>query len=160
MSGPGVLDRINLTNRDEMAKTVTVFGPETWVFLAGMAVGVVGSIFCTVACLMARGVWPNRIRKALVDHMVDPSRGDTYMPEVALAFAHLAELKPELFAKQMRGIGPQFVVQALATDHIAWSRNIRTKHRLVNWAFILTGFALGFFLCTWVSYLIRVALAA
>jgi hypothetical protein len=149
-----------LTKRDDVAKTVTAFGPETWVFLAGMAAGVVGSIFCAIGCLMARGVLPHRIRMALAEHKVDPRQGHTYKPEVARAFAHLAELKPEQFVKQMRGIGPQFVVQALATDHIAWSKNIRRKHRLVNLAFILTGVALCSFLCVGVSYLIRVALAA
>src|SRR4051812_48346973 len=144
-----------LTNRSKVAETVAVFGVETWVFLAAMAAAVVGAIGCAVGCLMARGVWPRRIRQALTTHRVDPARGDTYQPEVAVAFAPLAELDPELFAARMRGIGPPFVVRALATDHIAWARNIRIKHRLVNWAFILTGAALGFFLGVGVSYLIR-----
>jgi hypothetical protein len=147
-----------LTDQEKAAKTVAAFGPETWMFLAGMAAGVVGSIFCSVWCLMARGVWSKEIRKALADYGVNPDQGDTYRPEVAVFFAHLAELHPEHFAKRMRAIGPQFVAQALAADHIEWSRHIRAKHRWVNWAFVLTGTALGFFLCVGVSYLIRLAL--
>jgi hypothetical protein len=149
-----------LTNRDKVTPTVAIFGPETWVFLAGMAAGLAGSILCAVACLMARGVWPRKVRKDLRDYRVDPDLADTYKPEVTVFFSHLAQLQPKHFVEQMRAIGPQFVVQALASDHIGWSKYILTKHRLVNGAFILTGIALGFFLCVGVSYLIRVGLAA
>ena len=124
-----------------------------------MAAGVAGAIFCAIWCLMARGCRSKEIDKTFADYAVDPDRGDTYRPEITVFFANLARLRPEHFVEQMRAIGPQFVVQALATDHIDWSRKILDKHRLVNAAFSLTGVALGFFLCVGVSYLIRMALA-
>jgi hypothetical protein len=149
-----------LTNRDKVTPTVAVFGPETWVFLAGMAAGLAGSIFCAVACLMARGVWPRKVRKDLRDYGVDPDRSDTYKPEVTVFFAHLAQLQPTRFAEQMRAIDLPYVAKALASDHIGWSVYIWRKHRLVNGAFILTGITLGFFLCVGASYLTRLGLAA
>jgi hypothetical protein len=149
-----------LTNRERLKPTVGVFGPETWGLLAGMAAALVGSIVCAVACLMARGVWPWEVNKDLAAYEVRPDRPETYRPEVTVFFAHLAELRPEPFVKQMtKEVGPEFVVRALASDHILWSKYIRTKHRWVNGAFILTGMTLGFFVGVGVSYLIRVAFA-
>lgn len=58
----------------------------------------------------------------------------------------------------MRTIDPEFVVQALAGDHVEWSVFIGRKHRWVNRAFVLTGFTLALFLCVGVSYVIRVSL--
>jgi hypothetical protein len=148
-----------LTSGDKAATTVAVFGPETWAFVAGLAAGIAGAIFAAVRCLVARGCRSKDINKTFAHYDVDPERGDTYSPEVSVFFAYLAELRPEHFVKQMRAIGPQFVVQALATDHVLWSRYILAKHRWVNLAFSLTGVALGFFLCVGVSYLIRVSLS-
>jgi hypothetical protein len=147
-----------LTSGDKAAKTVTVFGPETWAFVAGLAAGIAGAIFCAIRCLVARGCRSKDINKTFAQYEVDPEQGDTYIPEVSVFFAYLAQLRPEHFVKQMRAIGPQFVVQALATDNILWSKSILAKHRWVNLAFSLTGIALGFFLCVGVSYLIRVSL--
>jgi hypothetical protein len=149
-----------LTNRDNVAQTVSVFGPETWVFLAGMAAGVGGSVICAVACLMARGVRRKQAREKLTGYHVDRKQADTYKPEVTAFFAFLAELLPDQFAERMLTIDLQFVVRALAIDHIEWSKYIRSKHLFVNWAFVLTGVTLWFFMCVGVSYLIRVSLAA
>jgi hypothetical protein len=57
-------------------------------------------------------------------------------------------------------INHQFVVRALASMNVEWSKAIRRKHRWVNRAFVLTGVALGFFICMSVSYLVRVSLTA
>jgi hypothetical protein len=99
-----------LANRDKAALTVTVFGPETWVFLAGMAAGVAGSVCCAVVCLMARGVgagWPwTRRRKG------EPARAGPYQAEDTVSFAALARLQPDDFADQLLSINPPFVVEA------------------------------------------------
>ena len=141
-------------------KLSQIFGAETWTFMAGMSIGSVGSITCAVVCLMARGVQAKRTQELLNRYRVDPNRADTYVPEVATFFADLAELRPDLYADLMLSINPPFIVCALASTHIEWSKAIRRKHRWVNRAFILIGFALGFFICVSVSYLTRASLAA
>jgi hypothetical protein len=65
-----------LADRGDLARTTTAFGPETWVFLAGMGAGLAGAVACAVACLLARGVWPGQVRAALARHGVD--RGDVH----------------------------------------------------------------------------------
>jgi hypothetical protein len=98
-------------------------------------------------------------REVLRRYGVKPDQANTYAPEVTVFFAFLAELKPNRFAERMLSIDQQFVVKALASDHIAWSRQILHKHRWVDRAFIFTGITLGFFICVAVSYMIRVGLA-
>lgn len=149
-----------LTNRGDVARTVTDFGPETWGLLAAMAAGLAGAIGCAVACLAARGVGRARARRKLARHGVDKHRADTYAPEVTVFFTHLAELQPDRFAERMRTIDQPFVIQALASDHVEWSVFIGRKHRWVNRAFILTGVTLALFLGVGVSYLVRVTLGA
>jgi hypothetical protein len=149
-----------LANREAAARTIAIFGAETWVFIAGMSMGSAGSITCAVCCLLARGVRAKRTREVLYRYGVDPDRADTYVPEVAIFFADLAELRPDLYAERMLLINHQFVVRALASMNVEWSKAIRRKHRWVNRAFVLTGVALGFFICMSVSYLVRVSLTA
>jgi hypothetical protein len=148
-----------LTRRDDVARTVTVFGPETWVLLAGTAAGFVASIFCAVMCLAPRGVQPQRERRDFDRYGVEPNQVDTYKPEVTVFFALVAQLQPEQFAKRMRSIDKQFVVNALASDTVVWSREILHKHRWVERAFIFTAITLGFFMCVAASYVIRISLA-
>jgi len=81
-----------------------------------------------------------------------------YKPVQTVFFADLAGLEPDRFAQQMQSIKPQFVVEALARDHIEWSTYILKKHRWVNRAFVLTAVAFGFLLLVGVSYLIRLSL--
>ena len=148
-----------LANREAVAQTVAIFGAETWTFMAGMSMGSAGSIACAVVCLMARGVQAKRTQELLNRYMVDPNRADAYVAEVATFFADLAELRPDLYADLMLSINSQFIVRALASTHVEWSKAIRRKHRWVNRAFILIGVALGFFICVSVSYLARASLA-
>ena len=121
--------------------------------------GSAGSITCAVCCLIARGVQAKRTREVFDRYRVDPDKADTYVPEVTFFFADLAELRPDLYVERMLLINQLFVVRALASSHVEWSKAIRRKHRWVNRAFVLTGVALGFFICVGVSYLVRVRLA-
>ena len=148
-----------LTNRADVVGTVTVFGPETWVFLAGMAAAFALSVICAVACLVARSLHRKRVREAFAHYRVDPARGETYQPEVTAFFLHLAALQTEPFTERMRRVDQRFVLRALASSPVYFSKNVLKKHRWVNRAFILTGVGLGFFLCLGVSYLLRLLAA-
>lgn len=149
-----------LSNRDDVARTVAVFGPETWLFLAGMTVGFALSIACAVICLVARGLRRKRVQEAFARYRVDPTQAATYAPEATAFFLHLAALQPERFAERMRTVDPPFALRALSSNPVLFARNILRKHRWVNAAFICTGVGLGLFLCLAVSYLIRVVVAA
>jgi hypothetical protein len=149
-----------LGNRDDVARTVAVFGPETWVFLVGMTAAFALSIACAVICLVARGLRGRGVREEFADYRVDPSDAKTYVPEVTGFFLQLASLQPKPFTERMRTVDPSFVLQALSSNRIRFATNILHKHRWVNGAFICTGVGLGFLLCLGVSYLIRVVAAS
>jgi hypothetical protein len=149
-----------LASPDQLSKTIEVFGPETWVFLVGMAVGLSLSIACAVVCLAARGVWSARaVNDDLTRYQVDPAKPETYAPEIAASFVLLARLDPDRFAEWVPTVDRPAVVRALATDLIRWSKNIAEKHKEVNISFLWTAVTLGFFLSTGVSYVIRISLA-
>jgi hypothetical protein len=148
-----------LGNRDGVARTVAVFGPETWVFLVGMTAAFALSIACAVICLVARGLQRKRVWEEFARYEVDPSEAATYAPEVTAFFLYLAALESAAFTERMRTVDPPFVLRALSSNPVRFARNIVRKHRWVNRAFVLTGVGLGFFLCLGVSYLVRVVIA-
>lgn len=148
-----------LGNREDVAQTVTVFGPETWAFLAGITLAFALSIYCAVACLVARGLQQERVRETFDRYGVDPTRAETYQPEVTAFFLHLAALQHQPFRDRMLAVDQRFVVEALASSPVLFSTYVLRKHRWVNRAFISTGVGLGFFLCLGVSYLVRLVLA-
>jgi hypothetical protein len=149
-----------LGNRNDVAGTVAVFGPETWVLLAGITVAFALSITCAVICLVARGLRRKGVEEALARWQVDPSDAATYAPEATAFFLYLTALQPAPLAERMRSVDPAFVLQALSSNPVLFARNVVRKHRWVNRAFVCTGVALGFFLCLGVSYLARVVHAA
>jgi hypothetical protein len=149
-----------LTNQDDVTRTVTAFGPETWVFLAGMAASFTLSIYCAVACLVTQTLRRNYAQQTFAERGVDPSQADTYAPEVTTFFMYLARLQAEPFTKRMQTVDPEFVFQALASTPVYFSRFVLRKHLWVDRAFIATGVTLGFFVCLGLSYVVRVVVAA
>jgi hypothetical protein len=145
-----------LTKPDDVARTTAVFGVETWIFLASMSLSLALSIVGAVACLASRGLNPHHREKLLKDKGVDLDKSDTYAPELTAFFYYLAILRPDQFAERMLTVDLGFVLRAHASDIVEFSGAIVTKHRWVNIAFILTGATLGFFLCTGISYVLRV----
>jgi hypothetical protein len=148
-----------LGNREDVAGTVALFGPETWVFLAGMTVGFALSIACALRCLVARGLHRKQVEEMFARYRVDPAQAATYAPEVTAFFLYLAALRPEPFTQRMWTVDPPFVLRALAGDRVRFATNVLHKHQWVNAAFMCTGVGLGLFLCLGVSYLVRVVLA-
>jgi hypothetical protein len=149
-----------LGTRASVVRATAVFGPETWSFLALMSLCLALAILSAVTCVASRGVSRRALQESLGRYAVDPDRAGTYPPELAAFFGHLSGLKAGPLTERLRTAGPDFTIAALASDIIALAPNIVAKHRWVNRAFVLTGMTLGFFLCTGISYLIRVHLAA
>jgi hypothetical protein len=149
-----------LGTRTNVVQATSVFGPETWTFLALMASCLALAILSAVTCVASRGVSPRGLEKSLTRYAVDPDKADTYAPELAVFFGHLSRLKATPLVERLHAADQDFIIQALASEIIALAPNIVDKHRWVNRAFVLTGMTLGFFLSTGISYLIRVHLAA
>ena len=149
-----------LGTRANVVQATSVFGPETWTFLALMASCLALAILSAVTCVSSRGISHKELQNRLDRYTVDPDKADTYAPELAVFFGYLSKLKATPLVERLHTAGQDFIIQALASDITAFARNIVEKHRWVNRAFVLTGMTLGFFLCTGISYLIRVHLAA
>lgn len=145
-----------ITKRDDVVRTTATFGPETWLFLAGMALALALSIYSSVICLASRGMRRKHLRDVLEHHHVDPGKAHTYPPEVTMFFYYLGSLPAGQYAERMLTAGPEFIIRALANDIISSSGPIIAKHRWINRAFTLTGITLGFFLFTGVSYVLRI----
>ena len=144
-----------LAGRDQITRATAGFGPETWTALSGMSASLALAIFSAVACLASRGLSAARLRRRLQDLAVEPGIAATYPPEIAAFFHHLSALRPGQYADRIMTASPDFLTRALASDIIEFAPYIVAKHRWVNRAFIFTGLTLAFFLCTGISYLIR-----
>jgi len=144
-----------LASRSDITQVTAVFGAETWVFLAGMALCLALSILSAVTCLASRGLGRAGFRALLEHHRLDPDRSETYAPELTSFFYPLSALKATHLAQRRLTADHDFIVRALASEIVGFSPHILAKHRWINRAFILTGLTLGFFLCTGVSYLLR-----
>jgi hypothetical protein len=149
-----------LASRDEAAQATAVFGPETWAFLAAMSLCLALAILSAVTCVASRGLGRKEFRELLEHHGLDPEKAETYAPELTAFFYPLSVLKASHLAERMLTADRDFMVRALVSNIVGFSPNILAKHRWVNRAFILTGLTLGFFLCTGISYLLRVHMAA
>jgi hypothetical protein len=149
-----------LASRDEAAQATAVFGPETWAFLAAMSLCLALAILSAVTCVASRGLGRKKFRELLEHHGLDPDKAETYAPELTAFFYPLSVLKADHLVERMLTADQEFMVRALASIIVGISPNIVAKHRWVNRAFILTGLTLGFFLCTGISYLLRVHMAA
>lgn len=143
-----------------VVQTTGVFGPETWVFLAGMAVLQILAILSAVACLRSRGLSRRKVEQQLARHAVDPSRPDTYLPELSAFFLYISALNPEHYANWVGTADGQFIARALASEVADFAPYVLEKHRWINRAFLLTGLALALFLAAGASYLIRAHLNA
>ncbi len=149
-----------LANGNAVAQETAAFGAETWVFLAGMSLCLALAILSAVMCLASRGLGRKKFRELLERHGLDPEKAETYAPELTAFFYPLSALKANYLAERMLTADQDFIVRALASTITSFSPYILAKHRWVNRAFILTGLTLGFFLCTGISYLLRVHMAA
>lgn len=149
-----------LARGNAVAQETAAFGVETWVFLAGMSLCLALAILSAVMCLASRGLGRKKFRKLLERHGLDPEKAETYAPELTAFFYPITRLKANYLAERMLTADQDFIVRALASTIISISPYILAKHRWVNRAFILTGLTLGFFLCTGISYLLRVRMAA
>jgi Family of unknown function (DUF5706) len=125
-----------------------------------MTVAFALSIACAVMCLIARGLRRKRVPQEFARWRVRPTDARTYAPQATAFFLHLAALQTKPFKQRMFEVDQRFVLEALASSPVLFSKYVLRKHRWVNWAFIFTGIGLGFFLCLGASYLVRVVRAA
>lgn len=136
-------------------RTTSVFGPETWTFLAAMASCQVLAILSAVTCLRSRGLSRRKLEQQFVRHGVDPDQPNTYAPELSAFFLYISTLNPAHYATWVSQANQDFITRALASEIADFSPYVLKKHRWINRAFLLTGLSLALFLATGASYLIR-----
>jgi hypothetical protein len=79
---------------------------------------------------------------------------ETYVPESTFFFQHISWLAPQLYQKLLLSANKEFEVLAVTANIHELSKNISSKHRFVDFSFILAGICLLCFFALGISYLI------
>jgi hypothetical protein len=146
-----------LSTPDELRPIIEEFQMETWIFLALMGASLLASIGCAVGCVISRVYSRRRLDDILRHENVDPNRAETYTPGVLWFFQSVARLEPRGVYSRLLQAEQTLELEALATQVVPLARNVVAKHRLANFGFVFTGFALLWFLASGVSYAILIA---
>jgi hypothetical protein len=148
-----------LASPDQLAVQERRFGWETWMFFTISSLALTMSVVCAVKCLYSR--LDNASQQALRKHKVDPENGATYVPAIAYWFGTIAKLDPQRAVNYLKTASrtSEFEIEALASEIVAFSRNVLDKHRWANRAWLLTSVSLIALFAMGASYLVRARLA-
>ncbi|MDQ3823686.1 MAG: hypothetical protein M3321_10670 [Actinomycetota bacterium] len=152
-----VLTGFGLSRPDEIDRTVTVFGVETWLFAGLAAVSVVVAFASAAACLWSRLLLPARRDALLEQRGVTLRDAGTYDPSVLWFFQFVERLDERALETRLRALSPADEIDALADQAIQLARRVTTKHWFVNVGFAATALGLSSLLATAVSYVARLA---
>ncbi len=138
----------------EHADVVNGLRWHTALFLSLMAVSLATSVGYAVACIWSRIYSYKELEEFLCKEKVDISNHQTYTPAVSRFFQIIGALDEGEFKKRMGAVNPVFEVESLSGQIIKLSRNVRTKHRYVNYGFIFAGITLTLFAVSAVSFVL------
>lgn len=132
------------------------FGWETWMFLAISGLTLTVSVACAIKCLYSR-LDDVRLSSMARKHSVDPKNEATYSPAIAYWFGMIAILDPKKAVNYLMTAArtSEFEIEALASQIVALSSNVRDKHIWANRAWLLTSVSLITLFAMGASYLIR-----
>jgi hypothetical protein len=144
-----------LASPGQLAAQERRFGWETWMFLAVSSFALTMSVACAVRCLYSR--LENASLKALREYDVDREDGTTYVPAISHWFGTIAKLNHQKAVNYLKTAPrtSEFEIAALASAIVALSRNVFTKHRWANRAWLLTSVSLIALFAMSASYLVR-----
>ena len=144
---------------DDLNNIIDNFGGETWAFVAGMVVSLLGSIYTALACMRSRLAESDDIRNHLEDIAQDAEFKLQQKPETMWFFGHIAQLEDrKRFQKRIEEFSKNDEIAALSSSIFVISRNVLRKHEWVNRGFLLAAVTLTLFLAAAVSYVIRISL--
>jgi hypothetical protein len=138
----------------EHADVVNGLRWHTALFLSLMAVSLATSVGYAVACIWSRIYSHKELEQFLRKEKVDISNHQTYTPGVSWFFQIIGALDEGEFKKRMGAVNPVFEVESLSSQIIKLSRNVRTKHRYVNYGFIFAGITLTLFAVSAASFVL------
>jgi hypothetical protein len=152
-----VLAGFGLSKAGDLAGTVNVFGPETWLFLGLAAASVVVSFASAVLALWSRLLTRSEAEEIFKLHGVRPADSETYDPSVLWFFQLVQHLDETALERRLRAVSVQDEIDALADEIVALARNVTRKHGWVNVGFTATAVALSCLVAGAVSYVIRLS---
>jgi hypothetical protein len=138
----------------EHADVVNGLRWHTALFLSLMVVSLATSVGYAVACIWSRIYSHKELEEFLCKEKVDISNHQTYTPAVSWFFQIIGALDEGEFKKRMGAVNPVFEVESLSSQIIKLSRNVRTKHRYVNYGFIFAGITLTLFAMSAASFVL------
>ena len=126
----------------------------TLVLLGLMALTLFISLSCAIACIWSR-IYRNReIDRMFKKREVDSKDYTTYIPSVSWFFQFISVLNKAEFEKKMRNLEPTFEIDAMASQIYYLSKNVREKHKYVNFGFVFTVITMVFFLASAATFLL------
>src|SRR4029450_9703531 len=148
-----------LGNPAEIRDKVQQFRPETWFLLIVAALAIALSIGCAATCHWSRaGLSKASIYRIIkLQHGVDPERKETYTANVAWWFGTIALLNRQHISDTIKQANQEFERDALVSQIFALSENVLTKHRWVNFGWVLTAISLGALVLLSATYLLRLS---
>jgi len=136
----------------EILRSFTIL---TWSLFGIMSLSLAGSIFCAIACLWSRISLFKRARdKYFEARKIDAEKLETYVPETTFFFQSISRLDPHLYQKFLLSANKEFEVLALTADIHTLSKNVLSKHRFVDFSFMLAGICLLCFFALGISYFV------
>ncbi len=136
---------------------VGFFGQETVVLLALMALSLVASILCAIACLFPRLRAQRDPTQPLLEREAGRPHSEDALPaEISWFFGHLAQLDAKRVTRALQQVDDSLAARAMASQVALLSQNVRLKHEWVDRAFLFAGSSLVFFLLAAASYVVRV----
>jgi hypothetical protein len=144
-----------LASPGKLAAQERRFGWETWIFLTISSLTLTMSVVCAVTCLYSR--LDNAGLRTLRRNNVDPENGATYVPAIAYWFGAIAKLNHQMAVNYLKIAPrtPEFEIEVLANEIVAFSHKVLDKHRWANRAWLLTSVSLIFLFAMGASYLVR-----
>lgn len=152
-----LLAALSLANPAEVEQTLSVFGPETWLFFGLATTGVAVSFASAALALRSRLLKHSEKTDIFSRHGVRPRDGTTYDPSVLWFFQLVQHLEENALRRRLRSLSPQEEIDALADQIIELSERVTRKHFWVNIGFAATATGLSCLLATAVSYAVRLA---
>jgi hypothetical protein len=138
---------------DELNAKVDAFSRWTWSLLGLMTICLLTSVAAAIYCLWSRIYSKPELEKILA---TTRQTGDPklYPPEHMWFFQMVAALKEDRFLATLRQVDTAFEIEAMGSQILILSENVRTKHRAANAGFSLAAATLILFFLAGLSYLL------
>lgn len=109
------------------------------IFLASLAASILFALLCVKSRFSKLDVEANTLRD-------DKGRKTGYKPEITYFFDYLRQLDPNLLYQQLRQFTKEDETRLMIDQAIGLSKNVKTKHRFVNYSFLFFGASLIIYL--------------